>query len=298
LGSGSDGAACSEADPCSIARAVAVVTPSLNTIFMEPGTYDSVVIDSGATMTFLGNGSTITAEVSVSHASTVAMQDLTIGGPFSCTDSVGPDSQVTLTRVGLNAAFSLTYCQLALMQTNIAGGATSQMSIDATLTADRSTLPEVLPANGITGSITVTNSILDGGMSNPISGSATNNFTVDVSYSTQWYSEAVCPKPMTGLSYRMSNCIVAGPADLGIAAAGSDNCFDHVMAFPMNTGSIPAGVIVADPMMVDPTDGDFHLMPSSSAINAADSSISDDHDYDGVSRPQGAGPDIGAFEFH
>jgi hypothetical protein len=76
-----------------------------------------------------------------------------------------------------------------------------------------------------------------------------------------------------------------------------NGCFDHVISFPQHGGPFD-GVIVMDPELVDPANGDYHLMTGSPAIDAADTSIPDDHDYDGTARPQGAGPDIGAFEFH
>ena len=51
----------------------------------------------------------------------------------------------------------------------------------------------------------------------------------------------------------------------------------------------------ADPLFVDPSN-DFHLMTGSPAIDFATTGGS--VDFDGVSRPQGAGFDVGAYEFH
>ncbi len=52
-----------------------------------------------------------------------------------------------------------------------------------------------------------------------------------------------------------------------------------------------------NPMFVNPTANDFHLRPNSPAIDAGLSLASVVDDFDGNPRPQGAGYDIGAYEF-
>ena len=55
--------------------------------------------------------------------------------------------------------------------------------------------------------------------------------------------------------------------------------------------------IGADPKMIDPANGNFHLKGSSPCIEAGvDVSLTED--YDGVSVPKRTNPDIGAFEFY
>jgi hypothetical protein len=51
------------------------------------------------------------------------------------------------------------------------------------------------------------------------------------------------------------------------------------------------------PGFVNPSAGDFHLMSTSPAIDAADPAATISADYDGTPRPQGARRDIGAFEY-
>ncbi|MCP4424931.1 MAG: hypothetical protein GY803_10590 [Chloroflexi bacterium] len=48
---------------------------------------------------------------------------------------------------------------------------------------------------------------------------------------------------------------------------------------------------------VDPAAADFHLLPNSPAIDAGTAAGAPGADFDGVTRPQGAGYDIGAHEF-
>ena len=55
--------------------------------------------------------------------------------------------------------------------------------------------------------------------------------------------------------------------------------------------------IEGNPMFVNPSEADFHLQEDSPAIDRASSIDAPSEDFDGIPRPQGAGYDIGAFEF-
>lgn len=55
--------------------------------------------------------------------------------------------------------------------------------------------------------------------------------------------------------------------------------------------------VEGDPMFENPAGADFHLKGNSPAIDRGSSVDAPDDDFDGNSRPQGAGYDIGAFEF-
>jgi hypothetical protein len=55
--------------------------------------------------------------------------------------------------------------------------------------------------------------------------------------------------------------------------------------------------VSTDPLFVNPNGLDFHLNSGSPAIDTGLSLPQVLNDFDGVSRPQGSGYDIGAFEF-
>jgi parallel beta helix pectate lyase-like protein/fibronectin type III domain protein len=57
-----------------------------------------------------------------------------------------------------------------------------------------------------------------------------------------------------------------------------------------------AGNRVADPLFIDQLARDYHVRATSPALDVALGTFAPGADYDGVARPQGGGPDLGAFE--
>jgi len=56
--------------------------------------------------------------------------------------------------------------------------------------------------------------------------------------------------------------------------------------------------VIGDPRFVNPGGKDFHLLPGSAAIDKGIPLAEVSFDKDGIKRPQGTAPDLGAFEFH
>ncbi len=54
--------------------------------------------------------------------------------------------------------------------------------------------------------------------------------------------------------------------------------------------------VLGDPLLVAPAMDDYHVMPNSPAIDRGEAGLANLFDYAGNPRPQGAGPDVGAFE--
>jgi chitodextrinase len=61
-------------------------------------------------------------------------------------------------------------------------------------------------------------------------------------------------------------------------------------------GMTETASIFADPLFVNLGAGDFHLLQNSPAVDSANTAYSTSRDYAGTPRPQGAGPDVGAYE--
>jgi hypothetical protein len=66
---------------------------------------------------------------------------------------------------------------------------------------------------------------------------------------------------------------------------------------PRMLSATDASPVVGNPLFANPSVRDFHLRSGSPAIDAGQSSNTVLDDYDGASRPQGSGNDIGAFEY-
>jgi chitodextrinase len=80
---------------------------------------------------------------------------------------------------------------------------------------------------------------------------------------------------------------------------------DHNLIYAYNVASVrggcsnentSAGNILADPMFANYANRDLHILSGSPADNQASGPWSETNDYAGTVRPEGAGPDIGAYE--
>lgn len=93
------------------------------------------------------------------------------------------------------------------------------------------------------------------------------------------------------------NNIVAGSGTLGNAGVTAGTFNTNVVCASSSIAATTAvGNFRADPLLRDPANGDFSLTLASVALDAAAPIAGIDHDLDFVTRPQGAAPDIGAYE--
>src|SRR5262249_30848580 len=92
----------------------------------------------------------------------------------------------------------------------------------------------------------------------------------------------------------VTNNVFSSTGAFDVAQAGSPVGFSDNLCDAAETGC----TAISDPRFVDAAGADFHLQPTSPAIDAG-AAVSDVRtDFDGVSRPQGAAYDIGAYEYH
>jgi hypothetical protein len=84
-------------------------------------------------------------------------------------------------------------------------------------------------------------------------------------------------------------------------ATGLDIGFNSVSksdGVPPMGSAYPSDLWMVDPRFVNFSAGDFHLLSSSPLVDQGTNLSIVGNDYDGVTRPQGGGYDIGAFEYH
>lgn len=96
---------------------------------------------------------------------------------------------------------------------------------------------------------------------------------------------------------RFENNIIYAPADS--SAIGGPHCSPSKNVV-LNIAGGAGSNIIGDPQFVDANAADYHLKATSPAVNAASPQpdLTTDHDFEGVTRPQGPAFDIGALELH
>lgn len=130
----------------------------------------------------------------------------------------------------------------------------------------------------------------------------TGSGTAGILLYVQWTRPAVA-------SIKVINNIVVNNEECGVAAFPGSGTglnlstdYNDVWGNRWNYCSLanpPNGShnISADPLFVNPSQGDYHIRLGSPAIDAGTNAGTPTHDKDGVARPRGRGVDMGAYEF-
>ncbi len=98
---------------------------------------------------------------------------------------------------------------------------------------------------------------------------------------------------------KLVNCIITNVSNYSIGDYQTNleflynDFFNNGFATPSGTGNISA-----DPLFVAALSGDYHLQSGSPCIDAGTSQYAPTTDFEGTTRPQGSGYDIGAYEYH
>ncbi len=324
---GSDNSACSRAEPCSWVRGLGLArgggVPPL--IRMLPGTYVQGIFLEQATsapLRVVGTGALIAAPVglSITNGASVVLRGGSISSTQTailCGASGQPEAKATF-RDGVLAAVSTSAelvrveeCAIEIsgsdLQMNASNGTGVLLTTNGRFGGDR--LRVSGSADGAIGvggvgsrmSFGLTNSLLEGvGLVFQATDSADPGSYAAFAYNTFVLKpgSALGCSGGFGSAHRtmiLDNNIISGANVLDVVEGNTCVVRSNVL-FP-SVGR-PANV-TAPPLFQDGANRNFHLMLGSPAIDAATATPSNpgvSADLDGVSRPQGAKPDIGAFE--
>jgi hypothetical protein len=258
-----------------------------------------------------------------SDGATLRVRDVVWNGAAGCANSAVnlPASTLDLERVQLNFAVAQSFiCNITIRDSKLhstastaltlfylegepaGGGAT--MNRGASLKIDRTIIDGGDPAIhvGFLTDLQVTNSVFlnQGTQAGWIQASDNASATSAVRFSTFYNSVLKCGTLAgTGFVAYSNNIFVnarnGAPAD---TASGTFCSHSYDLISPQaTTVAGPGNKLGVNAMFVDTNANDLHLRATSPAVDAADPAATETSDFDGVSRPQGAARDMGAFEY-
>jgi hypothetical protein len=322
--SGSNTAACSQVDPCSVQRAFAITDVTRDTVKLAPGSYIGTIVVTNKTVNVHGDGAILSSSTGVTltvndrarlHVTGLSVVNSgTTSNAVHCVSLNNVDIptlaldrvQVDSRRIGVN----LYKCTATVTQSQLraSGSGSALTASDGSIVdVDRSSVLGggfvILSANASL--VRLTNSVIG----NPTGGEDAffpADGAITVSFSTVINARGGCGggapvcsgSAPNGICY--DNSIIA---NLSVGAAadsvyGTSCIANRTLVFPQTTSIAGSNnKLGMNPLLKDPGSGDFHLLVGSPAIDSADPAAALSHDYDGSIRPQGAASDMGAFEF-
>ena len=332
---GSDSGMCTRVDACSTTRVltVASMAPVKPIVRLLPGIYTTPFeLTTAATLSVVATGATLgsSSSLKVSNGGYLNIRGIAVrvaNKQVLCGGTSGPQSGLSLE----DSTFALVNtpmnnlggqnCDLKLLRSELTldrsiGSVLIGTFANTSLQADRVRFEVIHPLPNDAGSISIfgtgatyriTNSVFeDVNLALNTSDTTTPGSQLYFAYNTfVFHSDATNGPLQAGPSapsafrdIRFENNILSTLGGSSDTFSRATNCtLQSNIMFPQTT-IVGAGNLVADPQLVDAANGDYHPKPTSPAVNAAMPSVglSTDHDFDGKPRPQGAQPDIGAFE--
>lgn len=322
---GIDSQLCTMTSPCTAVAAVSIAgaSPVRSTVRFLPGEYyTSLNVNSGA-ITLVGSGATLKAQgtggvLNVGRGADLTIRglrfDLTLGN-LNCGGGLNPmalGGTLHLRDLTVeprnNHWFNLYGCVATLRGIVFDGDGTNPVIVrdGSSLDVDRARFVVSLGTSyilleGSDVNVSVKNSLFDG-VAISIYPQASAPTSLVFAYNTMVTRSGIAfYRSLNGglLSAIVeNNVLLASPtAPDALFCPPAECTMSHNVVFPQAV-ALPASNIVGDPKLVNPQMRDFHLRPDSPAVDAAMSSAGNGTEYDleGVSRPQGPSPDIGAFE--
>jgi len=306
---------CTRSTPCNLASAISVATAAVTPPILRilPGIYAVEGVDVQAKTSFplrvVATDATITTSPSirVTGGANVEVRNITLAQGVLCGIQNTQTSRLAIADSTLLNASSIrtNSCTLDLQRTEFAGGQGISLESKTTFTGDRLHFKPVdfttIGAFGTNNSLMVTNSLLE----NTIIEFLTDDLgepgsTFSFAFNT-WVQRG---RPIVCRDFNAhAHILFEDNILVDIAPAAFPFVIDATACEVRNNilqpqPNAPPTNIVGDPQFVDPATKNFHLKTTSPAIDKAmpSASLGTDHDFDGTARPQGTGPDIGAFE--
>jgi hypothetical protein len=308
------GSACTRDAPCpTISAAVAVLDATHDAIKVADGTYSDAIGLDGATVLISGEGNTPFGAV----ISTSASSNGPMGHLLAVNDSMVTIEGLTFTGASQTAIHAQD-CELTLFRTLVSNDAIG--GVDEQDCAVAITQSQLTGATGgeaairaTDGKVTVTRTMIDHNACDGVRVQSGASFDIENTFivaNTGTGFQQADDEPETAIfefdtvaDNNATNTTGGLACDSAVAVDSSivaNNGIDSSGACTFTYslfGDVPqlgAGNIAGDPGFVSATD--YHLGAGSPAIDAADPDATLDIDYDGDTRPHGAGRDIGADE--
>lgn len=303
------GSMCTSTMPCkkvsdglATTRPYVKLTGSIDeTVVVNGGRVVTFLADPGATLTrTAGNGAVLTVQ---DDATSLSIYDLTIHNGQNSPSAIGclipPGSgspSLSLTRVavtnnvgiGVSASGGMLAISRSTITGNTAGGIVisgSQFDITNSFIVTNGGL-----MSGV-GGIDISQVLAAGTHRLDFNTITNNGASTTVAVNTGVNCSTIGTPLVFNSNIIYGNSVTGGGEQIGGSAMCSATYSD------VGPGAAASGTnINADPMFVDPARGNFHLMATSPAKDAADPNATLNVDVDGDARPQGARRDIGADE--
>ena len=317
---GGNGSSCTKAAPCgTIQDGVDAADSGRPFILVTAGSYtESVTVDDRA-FTMLADGVELSSDsagdpvLRVLDGSDITIEGLRLHGAtddgghgLRCDPGGSPAITLRRVRIDDNSRRGITSeaCDLRLFDTTVTGNQGAGISAEnGSLSVERSSITDneggginidsadfVLRNNFIVDNAggTVGGVAISGDPPGGASAAAFEFNTVVGNDASLQASGLFC---LVSESLTFSNNIIYGNEGDQVDGENCGFAFSNIQDGPTDDGNIDA-----DPLFVDPDEGDYRLQSGSPCIDAADPDADIETDFFGTERPQGDGFDIGAHE--
>lgn len=309
---GSTSSSCTKQEPCTLERAIAVTDTTRTNVRLLSDLNPNAVIQLNSSdslpekLSIFGDHATTVPAFSLSSSTgTFVVRDVALAESYGIECSVGdpakPNTLIDVARSTLYGLFGAR-CDIVLNGVTVIRGADTAISLSggARLTMDRSEVIGGSPSIALFDSseVQITNSIIR----DPVNGAAfafsAEALQSSVSFTTFYNAHWSCSDGPVVFA-ASNNVFLYEKAGAPANVVSGTQC-RHTYSLIKPQSATPNGsnnLLNMDPRFVNGAGGDFHLIAGSPVIDAADPAATNAVDFEGTARPQGAGRDLGAFEY-